>query len=216
MRRMLSILMLALAIPAAGNAQRTVAVFPFVDQGSYGQDKEVFAALELGLQSLLVDELERFAGLRLIESPAPAPRAGAREGVRVIDAATAARAGKDAGAALVVLGAFVDHYGRFRLDARIVDTETGRILEAVTNDGALQERQDLHAMVQSLASRIGAALDLPAAPGAPAPVSGDAVTWYSRGVLHRARGESAEAIAAFDRALEAAPGFAAAREARGR
>lgn len=216
MRRMISILMLALAVPAAAQAQRAVAVFPFVDQGSYGQDKEVFAALELGLQSLLADELARFPGLRVIEPATPPRPAGAREGMRVIDAATAARAGKDAGAQFVVLGAFVDHYGRFRLDARIVDTESGRILEAVTNDPALQERRELHAMVQSLAAKIGTAMGLGAASGVPAPVSGDAVTWYSRGLLHRSRGEAAEADAAFDRALEAAPGFAAAREARGR
>ena len=216
MRRILTLLMLATVAPLAGAAAQesrpAVAVPPFENGGSYGQDAEVFDALRIGLQAMLISELTRYP-LRMIERGAlPGTPAVAGEGARAIDAATAAAAGKGAGARYVVLGAFIDHYGRFRLDARVIDTETGRILDVVSNDPALRDRRELYPMLQSLASRVAAALKLEPAPTATRSLPTDAITWYSRGLRHLERGNRREAAAAFERALQAAPEFAEARE----
>ena len=219
MRRILSIVFLLVApVPAAiaaQDARPVIAVLPFEDGGSYGQDRDVFDALELGLQALLIGELSRYPGLELLtrERAGRAPRGA--EGARAIDAASAASAGKAVGARYVVLGAFIDHYGRFRLDARIVDTESGRIVDVVSNDPALRDRRELHAMLQSLASRIGTALDVPSPAAGTRSIPTDALVAYSRGLLHLERSERGEAAAAFERALGAHPDFAEAREGLG-
>ena len=218
MRRTLSILLLAAALPlagAAGQERTSVAVLPFENGGSYGQDREVFDALELGLQSLLITELTGNQALNVLPRSrvAAAARPAAAEGASAIDAATAASAGKALGAQYVVLGAFIDHYGRFRLDARVIDTGTGRIVDVVSNDPALRDRRELYAMLQSLAARVTAALDAPRAASAERAIPTDAVNTYSRGLLHLQRGERAEATAAFERAVQSAPAFTEAREA---
>lgn len=218
MRRILSILLLAAMMPcatvAAQGARPAIAVLPFENGGSYGQDREAFDALELGLQALLISELARHPGLSVFErSRISSPPRPAGEGARAIDAATAASTGKALGARFVVLGAFIDHYGRFRLDARVIDTESGRIVDVVSNDPALRDRRELYAMLQSLATRIAAVLDVPAAPAAARTVPTDAINAYSRGLLHLQRGERAGAATAFERALQAAPELTEAREA---
>lgn len=217
MWRTLSILLLAAAIPLASaraqEARRVVAVLPFENGGSYGQDREAFEALELGLQAMLISELARYPDLDLLErGKAAAARPSDDAGARAIDAASAASAGKGLGARFVILGAFIDHYGRFRLDARIVDTESGRIVDVVSNDPALRDRRELFAMLQSLAGRIAAALDVDGPATAARSLPTDALNWYSRGLLHLQRGERSEAAAAFERALQAAPDFSEARD----
>lgn len=219
MRRTFSILLLVAALPfaraAAQGARPSVAVLPFENGGSYGQDREVFDALELGLQSLLITELSGSAGLDVLARGrvTGTARPQAVEGASAIDAATAASTGKALGARYVVLGAFIDHYGRFRLDARVIDTESGRIVDVVSNDPALRDRRELYAMVRSLASRIAAALDAPAPASAERVIPTAAVNAYSLGLLHLQRGERAEATAAFERAVQSAPAFTEAREA---
>ena len=218
MRRTLSILLLAASLPlgaaAAQGARPAIAVLPFENGGSYGQDREAFDALELGLQALLISELGRHPGLSVLERRRiTSPPRPAGEGARAIDAATAASTGKALGARFVILGAFIDHYGRFRLDARVIDTESGRIVDVVSNDPALRDRRELYAMLQSLATRIAAALDVPAAAAAGRAVPTEAVNAFSRGLLHLQRGERAEAATAFERALQAAPELTEAREA---
>ena len=87
------------------------------------------------------------------------------------------------------------------------------MVEVVSKDRALGDGRVLYALVQWLAGRIAAGLDVPAA-ATPAPraLPTDALTWYSRGLLHLQRGERAEAAAAFERALQASPDFPEARE----
>lgn len=220
MRRTLSILLLAAVLPlasaAAQGARAAIAVLPFENGGSYGQDREAFDALELGLQALLISELSRYPGLGVLErSRITSPPRPEGEGARAIDAATAASTGKALGARFVILGAFIDHYGRFRLDARVIDTESGRIVDVVSNDPALRDRRDLYAMLQSLATRIAAVLDVPAAESPARAVPTEAVNAYSRGLLHLQRGERAEAATAFERALQVSPDLSEAREGLG-
>ena len=202
---------------AAAQAPVTIAVLPFEDRGSYGQDKEVFRALELGIPALLVAELGKHPAIRLADRV----RVGAAVKAENlgpdarVDAATAARVGLQAGARYAVTGNFSDFYGKFRLDARVVDVTTGQILKVVSNnDPALQDRADLARIVQDLAAKVVSAAGLPArAPTAAAPlVPTEAVTQYSLGLLYESEGNKAKAGEHYQRALTAFPNYVEARE----
>jgi TolB-like protein len=117
----------------AQTRQVTVAVLPFEDRGSYGQDKDIYRALRLGIPATLTSELRGHPELRLVERRRVAQELrsqGLGSNPR-LDAATAARIGKQVGARYAVTGNFEDFYGRFHLDARVIDTETGQIIKVV-------------------------------------------------------------------------------------
>src|SRR5690606_39956872 len=120
MRHLTLILLTILASAAPAAAQSTIAVLPFENGGSYGQDKETFDALRLGLQALVISELERARGAQVLDRAAVARAPGLADGEdHVVDVATAAAVGKAVGARQVVLGELVDHNGGFRFDASI-------------------------------------------------------------------------------------------------
>src|SRR6267142_843464 len=91
--------MAVVAVPTAVRAQDSrpgIAVMPFTNGGSYGQDKQDFVALEKGLAGMLISELAQNPAARLVD----------RENVQKLvdeqnlgkdgrlDAATAAKIGK--------------------------------------------------------------------------------------------------------------------------
>ena len=124
--------------PASAMGQDTrpgIAVWPFENGGSYGQDAEDFEALRVGLQQILITELARNGSMRVVE------RARLNELIQEqdlgasgrVDPNTAAQVGKLVGAKFMVLGGFVDLFGDFRIDARIVDVETGELTKLTAN-----------------------------------------------------------------------------------
>jgi hypothetical protein len=133
---------------------------------------------------------------------------------RRIDAATAAKLGNELGARWAVTGTFADFYGKFRLNARLVDARTGQIVQVVSNDDPKrQDRAALDAIVRHVAHRLAAAAGLPAgAPATAQAIPADAITSYSRGLLHESRGDAAGAAGYYRQALTAFPGFEDARE----
>lgn len=223
MRRYLCWALVAAASPATIVAQQpgpiVIAVLPFEDRGSYGQDKEVFRALELGIPATLATELSRHPRVRVTD------RARTRQAVQAqnlgpnarVDAATAAKVGSEAGAQYAITGNFADFYGKFRIDARVVDVGSGQILRVVSNvDPALQDRADLSRIIQSLADKILAAVNLPAPAAAAGARAGgaptDALTQYSLGLLYESEGDKAKAGGHYQRALTSFPGYTEARE----
>jgi TolB-like protein len=197
------------ALPAQATSA-AVAVLPFRDGGSYGQDRESFDALEVAIPALLRDLLVA-GGTRVIPRDfiaAALPDSGGR-----LDAAGAAEAGRRVSARYVVTGSFMDHYGRFRIDARVVDVDRAAIIAVVSNDPALQDRRQLFEMIRTVAQGVARELDLasPAASGHAVPT--DAITWYGRGLRSRDRGDAQAAAGFFRRALEADANFAQARVA---
>jgi TolB-like protein len=209
----------AMALLLAGGTaqaqQRAVfAVLPFENSGSYGQDKEIFEALELGLPVMLARALGHQAGAGAAErSRVSQALAGMGLGAgHRVDAATAAQVAKAVGARYTVTGSFADFYGKFRVNARVVDAQSGEILKVVSNDDPrLQDRAQLSAIVQAVSDKIAAAAGLPAGGDAPAAVPTEAITDLSRGLLHESRGDRARALEFFQRALAAAPGLEEAR-----
>jgi TolB-like protein len=203
----------------AQQAKATIAVLPFENGGSYGQDKENFDALELGLAALLASTLAQHPGARVVD------RGGIRDamhrqqldGARRMDAASATEVAKAAGARYVVTGSFADFYGKFRINARVVDAESGEILKVVSNDDPkLQDRAQLAAIVQLVGDRVVSAVGLPPLPAEAAARRRDmpteAITQFSRGLLYEGRGDASKAAEAYQRALTAYPDYPEARE----
>ncbi|HEX2249771.1 MAG TPA: tetratricopeptide repeat protein [Gemmatimonadales bacterium] len=204
----------------AQNAPVVVAILPFEDRGSYGQEKEVYRALELGIPATIAAELSSHSELRLADPNRVARLLGtSKVGARArLDAATAARIGKETGARYAITGTFADFYGKFRLEARIVDTESGQIVKVVTNkDPSLQDRRDLYRIVQQVGHQVLAQAST-ARSGSP-PLDADtriipteALTEYSLGLLYERQGDAGKASQHFNRALSAFPNYPEARE----
>jgi TolB-like protein len=220
----------ALALTEAGplsvvsaTAQTTptvIAILPFEDRGSYGQDKEVFRALTLGIPAVLANELRGHANLRLADrnKVAQALRGQGLGANAQVDAATAARVANQVGARYAITGSFADFYGTFRLDGRIVDAETGQILRVVTNnDPKLQDRADLYRIIQMVAHKTLAEVS-PAALRSGSPqaemrsIPTPALTQYSLGMLYEHQGDRKKASEHYDQALTVLPDYPEAKE----
>lgn len=212
MRKIWVLTALAAGPAAAQGGAAQFAILPFENGGSYGQDKEVFEALEVGVPAMLAGALDHHPGASAVpqQRVADVLRALGQTHPRRVDAATAAEVGKAVGARWAVTGTFADFYGKFRVNARLVDTQNGQILAVVSNnDPKLQDRAQLSAIVQAVADKLAAAAGLaprPAGSASPA-VPTDAITLYSRGLLHESRGDRPGAAALYRQAIEAFPGF---------
>ncbi len=196
----------------------TVVVLPLENDGSYGKERENFDALRLGLAALLAGELGRNPSVRVVRREEVA-RALTQQGLgnsERIDRETVARLGKGLGAQYLVTGSFVDVYGDFRIDARLVKAENGEIVKVVHNDPALHDRADMFRMVRSVARGLGAGGPLSSSTemaGDDRQIPADALSFYSLGLLYQDRGDQAKAREYLQKALTAFPGFAEATEA---
>lgn len=210
----LAALLLLTAGPGAAQQRGTFAVLPFENGGSYGQDKEVFEALELGIPAMVARALGARPGADVAGGGRVAQALaglGLGPGQRV-DAGTASQVAKAAGARYAVTGSFSDFYGKFRVNARLVDAQSGEIMKVVANDDPkLQDRAQLSAIIQSVSDKLAAAAGLGDRGPAPGEVPTGAIVDFSRGLLHESRGDRAKALDHFQRAALAAPDFEEAR-----
>lgn len=206
--------------PAVAQTRPVIAILPFEDRGSYGQDKEVFRALAVGIPATLASELSGHSELSLADRNrvAEALKSQGLGANARLDATTAAKIGKDVGARYAVTGNFADFYGKFRLDARIVDTDNGQILKVVSNnDPKLQDRADLYRIIQMVAHRVLAETSPGALRSANADaetnvVPAEALTQFSLGLLYEGEGDKAKAAEHYQRALTAFPNYRDAQE----
>ncbi len=133
-----------------------------------------------------------------------------------VDAATAARLGKIVGARYVVMGSFIDFYGDFRIDARIVSTET---TEVVKTQKARDDREKLYQLVVDLADGITRGVDLPPLSKEAMEsrksreVNQEALRLYAKGLLYQDRGDNDRAADLFRQALNEYPEYTEASEA---
>jgi len=209
---------ITLALPLAGQDSRPgIAVLPFENGGSYGKDKEDFDALRKGIAATLIFELARNPAVRLVDRE-QTQRLLDEQGLGVaerVDAATAAKVGKLVGARYMITGSFIDLYGDFRVDARIINVETGEIMKVVRSDPKLHDRKDMFRMIESVASRVMADANLPPLPAGTAqraPIPTEALAHFSRALLYEDRGDKAKAIEYYKKALQAFPSYAEASE----
>lgn len=222
-RRMMCTLVLAtlFAVPVL-NAQDTrpgIAVMPFTDGGSYGKDKEDFAALQKGLAGMMISELGQNSALRVVD----------RENIQAIideqklgkdgylDQATAAKVGKLVGAKYMIMGTFIDFYGRFRIDARLVDVETSEVMKSVTSDKDQNKREDMFKILQSVSTKLMADTKLPQLSAAQASaakarnVPTEALNYYSRALAYQDAGNKTKAAEFFKKATDIFPDYTEAQ-----
>lgn len=207
--------------PDAGAAQESrpgVAVFPLVNGGSYGEDAEDLQALRVGLQQMLLTELEQNDELRIVERSMLKQIMDEQDlgASGRVDPRTAAKIGELVGARYMISGVFADVYGHFRMDARIIDAETGEILETASTQG---DREDLYGLLVDLAGQITRKADLPPLPTAvreerrSREISSQAVTLYSRAQVYQDRGRTERAVQLYQRIVDEFPEMTEARRA---
>jgi len=202
------------------DARSTIAVLPFENSGSYGQDREAFDALAVGLPVILAATLAAHPAVAVVERGRLDQTLDQQKlaAARRVDAGSATEIAKASGAQYAVSGSFTDFYGKVRINARVVDARTGQILKVVSNDDPkLQDRAQLAAIVQIVADRIVGAMGLAPYPPAVAArrraVPTEALTEFSRGLMFENRGDRAKAAEAYQRALTSAPDLDEARSA---
>jgi len=132
-----------------------------------------------------------------------------------VDAATAAKIGKLVGARYMVMGTFVDFYGDFRVDVRLINTETS---EVVKTESERMQRDHLFDIIRNIAARLMKDANLPALTRQTSDqrmsrqVPTEALTYYSRALLFQDRGQKDKAVEMFNRALAIFPEYAEAQE----
>ncbi|HXO86899.1 MAG TPA: CsgG/HfaB family protein [Gemmatimonadales bacterium] len=195
-----------------------IAVFPFANGGSYGQSKEDFDALERGIAGMMISELAQNPAARVVERE-QVQRLLDEQNLSAqgrVDPQTAAKVGKLVGARYVILGNFIDFYGDFRVDVRIVNTETSEI---VKTESDRQQREHLFDIIRNVATRLMKDANLPALQRSASneqrmnrQVPTEALTFYSRALLYQDRGQKDKAVEMFNRAITIFPDFAEAKE----
>lgn len=152
MLRALFVLLLSLVPTLALAGPDSVAVLYFGNTGN-----EELAPLKVGLSQMLITDLKMTKGLTVVE----------RERIQevldelemghsgVVDKKTAAKVGKLTGAEWILMGGYFELAGTFRIDARLIDVETGEILHAYGVTGTASEFPSLE---KAIAANMGAAL----------------------------------------------------------
>jgi TolB-like protein len=172
--------------------------------------------LREGLAQMLISDFSAAPQLRVVERA----RLGAlleeqklgRSGQ--VDPASASRLGKLLGARFLVLGSFFDLKSVLRIDARVVEVETGRILRSVGANGAAD---DFWGLEKTLAQKLGEVLEgvLPAftrpSATAPAKVKSRTIANYGRALAAIDRGRKDEAKKLLDQVVSEAPQFSLAK-----
>jgi len=205
---------------AAQDSRPGIAVLPFTNGGSYGQEAEDYAALEVGMQQMLTTEFAMNPGLRVVDRSRLKELIGEQDlgASGRVDATTAAKIGKLVGAKFMVMGGFVDTWGNMRLDIQIVNTETSEIVKA---DRSTFKREDLSTAIVNAASKVTKDLSLPALPKEvqakreerAKQIDPQAVAYYTKGLLYQDRGNTDRAKELFSKAIAAFPQYTEAQDA---
>jgi TolB-like protein len=185
--------------PDGVDARPAIAVFPFVNGGSFGQDREDLSALEIGIQQMLLTELAQNSSLRIVERSLLRDILAEQDlgASGRVDPQTAANLGRLVGARYIVTGQFTDLFGDFRMDGRIINVETG---EVIRTEQVRARREALYDMLVDLAGRMTAGVNLPALPVAVRQerqrreIPAEAVTLYSRAQVFQDGGQTERAI----------------------
>jgi curli biogenesis system outer membrane secretion channel CsgG len=216
----LVLLGLAAGQAVAQDTRPGIAVLPFENGGSYGKDKEDFDALRRGMAGMLISELAQNGAARLVDRD-QIQKLLEEQGLAAaerVDAATAAKIGKLVGARYMIAGTFIDLYGDFRVDARIIDVETSEILKVVRSDPKLSDRKQMFKIIQSVADRIMDGAKLPPLSAAKAQASHarnvptEALAFYSRALLYQDKGDKQRAIEYYSKAVGSFPEYTEAKE----
>ena len=158
MKKIFSVLILALAAAfsiANGNDKpKRVAILYFDNSGDASLEK-----LKKGLADMLITDLSAVKTLSIVE------RARLEEilkeqkmnNSKSFDPETASKIGKLLGAEIILTGGFFEMMGTFRVDARVIDVETGKILKS---EGVEGKTENFFSLEKDLVKKILANLDV--------------------------------------------------------
>ena len=211
---------LGTGLGAQGRGQDTrpgIAVLPFDNSGSYGQDKENFEALAKGIAGMMISELAANPSARVVERE-QIEKLIAEQDLGTsgkVSPETAAKVGKLVGARYVITGAFIDFYGDFRLDARLINVETSEIVKVESDR---MQRDHLFDLIRNVSSRLMKDANLPPLPkqasdqrmGRQVPT--EALTFYSKALLYQDRGQRDKAVEMYQKALAVFPEYSEAQQ----
>ena len=193
--------------------QKTIAILYFDNSSGNAQ----LDALKKGLADMLISDLSNLQMLRVVEREkleevmAELKLSSGRE----FDPATRQKLGKLLGAETILFGSYFEMIGQFRMDARIVKTETGEILKSegvsgITADFMKLEKQLVWKIAKGLDVRFdekGKAIIM-----ASESVSYDATLVYAEGLELYDDGDKDSALKKFQKAVDMAPDFTRAKD----
>lgn len=198
---------------ASADPPPTVAILYF-DYTGKTQELEV---LRKGLAQMLISDLSGANTIRVVERDRLEEILAELklQTTARIDPQSAARMGKLLGARYLVLGGYFDLQGVLRVDARIVEVETGRVLKSFGSNG---KSGDFLSVEQAMASDLGqwfagnlkASADAPARkppPRPPAALKTTTAVKYAEALAARDSGHKDKAKAALTAVLQEQPDF---------
>jgi TolB-like protein len=200
----------------APNADAKRIAILYFDNGS---DNVELSRLRKGLADMLISDLSKIKMLNVIE------RARLEEilkeqklnNSKEFDASTASKVGKLLGVQYILTGAFFDLMGSMRMDARIIDVETGKIIKSEGIDGATNTFFDLE---KKLVVKIAGGLNVDLATDKTneaevkqASLSYETSLLFSDGLDQMDKGENSKAIETFKKVLKKNPDFVPAQQA---
>ena len=207
-------------LAAQGRGQDTrpgIAVLPFDNSGSYGQEKENFDALEKGIAGMMISELAANSSARVVERD-QIEKLLAEQNLGAsgkVSPETAAKIGKLVGARYVITGTFIDFYGDFRLDARMINVETSEIVKVESDR---MQRDHLFDLIRNVSARLMKDANLPPLPKQASDqrlsrqVPTEALTYYSKALLYQDRGQRDKAVEMYQKALAVFPEYTEAQQ----
>jgi TolB-like protein len=215
-RPVLAALLLAfLALrPATAAAGRTIAIAYFDNNSG----KAELEPLRKGLADMLITDLAGVSALQIVERDKLNQVIGELKlaGSKFIDPRTAQKLGKGLAAELIMTGGYVVVADNLRVDVRVIEVATGKI---VTSEKVEGKTADFFSVEKDLVDILIKALDVKLSSGergklrANATQSFDAWQKYSAGLDAKDRGDDAAARKLFQAALDADPSYRAAKTA---
>jgi TolB-like protein len=200
-----SILAAASLLPALAETAPVVTVLDFTNTAGLAEDDW----LKLGLADMLSTDLAASGKLKLVERRELDKVLAEQElGLSgAVDESSAPRIGKLAGASRIAFGSFIAKAGSLRIDAKVVDVETGLLVAAASAQGAEAGALALEAeLARKLMDALG--VDRPAGAGTE---SLEAAKAYYAGLILFDSGKYDEAVALFKSATERDPLYAKPR-----
>jgi TolB-like protein len=197
--------------------QKTIAILYFDNSSGNAQ----LDALKKGLADMLISDLSNLKMLRVVEREkleevmAELKLSSGRE----FDPATRQKLGKLLGAETILFGSYFDMMGQFRIDARIVKTETGEILKS---EGVSGITADFMKLEKQLVWKIARGLDIRFTEKeettimASESVSYEATLIYADGLKLYDGGDKPRALEKFKEAVALAPNFDRAKQMIGK
>jgi TolB-like protein len=188
-----------------------------------GRDPEL-EVLRKGLAQMLISDLSAADNVRIVERDRLEDVLAELklQSTAKIDPKSAARVGKLLGARYLVLGGYFDLQGVLRVDARIIDVETGRVLKSIGANGKPGdflpvEQQTAGELGQWFAANVSAPATPPAGappktrPSRPATLKTKTAVRYAEALAAVDRGDKQKAKENLTKVVAEAPDFGLAR-----